>query len=120
MAGAKIIDSRGHLLAATTNKRRNTMSKFYRFEHHTGDDNDNSINDVVVEAATKEEAQSILIDLLTSEGFKDDTGNEDIFGMKYVNDIPYHEDFYFREEHETLGEAEKARARYHGYWEVLK
>ena len=96
------------------------MNTFYLFEHHTGDDNDNSISDVVVEATSKEEAQSILTTQNKTEGYDDDLGNEEVTGMKYEEDTPYHSDFYFQSEHETLQDAESARAQYHGYYEILK
>ena len=96
------------------------MNKFYLFEHHTGDDNDNSISDVVVEATSKEEAQSILTTQNETEGYDDDLGNEEVTGTKYEEDTPYHSDFYFQSECESLEECEQKRCKFHGYYEILK
>ena len=103
---------------------------FYFFHCHIGDDNDNSIGDVIVDAATLEEAFSILqrqipenYDIVEGDGetlytlYLEGTGEIDSFGDEYY--IPWHFDFYFQSEHGTLDDALECMSIWHWNYNPL-
>src|SRR5690606_941317 len=95
---------------------------FYRFECHSGDDNNNSISEIIREAPSEDEAWRMLPTLPTMhkaevlEALGYATWKDDALYQTWeeVEGIPEHEDYYLVGKHETLDEAENAIARYHG------
>lgn len=98
---------------------------FYLIEVAIGDDNDQSISDLVLYANTKERVID-AIDLhfkqeLTVEDFdhdsveRDGDGSSHVGHLWYEDDIPYHADYYIRDSFTSLDEAVAARSRYHGW-----
>lgn len=94
--------------------------KYFLFECHYGDNNDNHIADIVVEAMTKDDAMDRLEAINKKDGYESNGGDENyIDGMKYDGDRPLHQDFYFQSEHETEEEADNEKQRYHADWGTL-
>lgn len=107
---------------------------FYLINVHQGDDNDNHISDLIVEADSREEALDIC-ERLFKENFDGDLGdliedgddsyagfmwyeggNPDSEDDEERYGIPYHEDFHIDGEFNTLEEAESGCSCYHGRW----
>ena len=82
---------------------------FYRFECHSGDDNFQTIGDVVVDAASLEDALEVL--LKEVQHLPDviiDGDGERLYALWYEDeegDIPLHHDFYFQEVYDTYDAA---------------
>lgn len=97
------------------------MNKFYLFECNYGDDNDNYIADLIVEATTKDEAMDKLEAINEKDGYESNGGDQDyIDGMKYDDDdIPLHQDFYYQNEYETEEDAENEKQRCHASWGTI-
>jgi hypothetical protein len=114
--------------------------KYFLFQNHVGDDNDNHIGDIIIEARNKDEAfdflptlekenpQSELDDVgYTVDGDDDcllqfwveypesiddtDADDEDDFNDNYGT--PYHNDFYLTGVFDTLDDADAAKASFH-------
>jgi|SRR3989304_7250914 len=97
---------------------------YYLVENHYGDDNDNSITDIIVEAKNNNEVFSKLkIDYIDDfwKDAEEDGDDEVMYLMKYEesddpeNPIPLHNDYYITESFKKIEDAREARARYHGY-----
>lgn len=113
---------------------------FYRFEIHSGDDNDNSIGEIIIEAESEEDAFERLptldkknpCDDLEHIGYFTDGDDKVLYQTwtepcdnpelsesddNYLPDeydgVYYHEDYYLRGEYETVEAAQKDRSTYH-------
>lgn len=99
---------------------------FYRFECHEGDDNDNSISEVIVKASSLENAFDCLArHRMPMEA--DVTWNEDsLYGLSWESTddeeyddehggIPRHCDYYYQEVYDTREEANDGIAWYHAH-----
>ena len=95
---------------------------FFLFENHTGDDNDNSIDDLVVEAPSAFAALDYLDRKLRSKHRTAQTDGDEthVTSLWYRGDRPFHDDFYLQSSHATQSGAEQARARYHGWLGTIK
>jgi len=116
------------------------MSKFFLFENHTGDDNDNGIGDIIIEAKDKDDAFDRLptLDKNHSQEERDKVGysqDGDVdclmqFWTEYPDNIEetdaeseddfmenygrfFHDDFYLVNEFETLEDAENEKQVFH-------
>lgn len=105
---------------------------FYRFELHQGDDDWNSISEVIVDAPTLETALDCLYEYCFALGddvevtqetdgeysriysFWSEPSDDAEYDAEYGG-IPQHYDFYFQEVHDTFQEALDAIPYYHRF-----
>ena len=112
---------------------------FHRFEVHTGDSNDNWIDEFIVEAESKDKAFEIIEEKISirarckERGIEvpdslTEDGDDGVWYQMWYEDPPetdeedtnwQHEDYYWQGEYLTYDEAMEEMAGYHGKWNDL-